>query len=98
MKEPYDWETYPDFFTPKAEELEGKAKEAETAGKKDEACEYYLYCNPLTSEASANEQQALIRRLPNRSFPSRPIKEARDSLDKVQRGGSQGLEVSRLKD
>jgi hypothetical protein len=42
MKEPYDWNTYPDFFIPKAEELEGKAKQAEADGENEKACEYYL--------------------------------------------------------
>jgi len=41
LKEPYDWETYPDYFLPKAEDLENKAKEAEAAGEKEKAAEYY---------------------------------------------------------
>jgi len=42
VKEPYDWNTYPDFFFPKAEELENKAIEAEKAGELEKAEEYYL--------------------------------------------------------
>src|SRR5690242_4021314 len=42
LKEPYDWNTYPDNFFPKAEELEAKATKAEAAGDKDQAAEYYF--------------------------------------------------------
>ncbi|RDI81329.1 Arylacetonitrilase [Venturia inaequalis] len=42
LKEPYNWDTYPDNFFPKAEELENLAIEAEKAGEKEKACEYYL--------------------------------------------------------
>ena len=42
LKEPYDWNTYPDHFFPKAEELESKAVEAEKAGRLEEAEEYYF--------------------------------------------------------
>jgi hypothetical protein len=52
LKEPYDWDTYPDYFTPKAEELENKAKEAEAAGKKEEAMEYYLFVANLKAVTS----------------------------------------------
>jgi Esterase FrsA-like len=42
LKEPYDWTTYPSYFTPKAQELEKLAREAEQAGDKDKASEYYI--------------------------------------------------------
>ncbi|KIV98612.1 hypothetical protein, variant [Verruconis gallopava] len=42
LKEPYDWDSYPDNFFPKAEELEKKALEAETEGDLERAAEYYF--------------------------------------------------------
>lgn len=50
MKEPYDWDAYAEVFRPQAEMLAAKAKEAEEAGEKEKASEYYLYalqCLPL---------------------------------------------------
>ena len=43
MKEPYNWEDYAHVFFPQAEELVGRAAEAEKAGEKEKACELYLY-------------------------------------------------------
>lgn len=43
LKEPYDWDEYAEMFFPKAQELEKTAAEAESAGEKDKASEYYLY-------------------------------------------------------
>ncbi|KAF2402292.1 alpha/beta-hydrolase [Trichodelitschia bisporula] len=42
FKEPYDWNEYPKVYFPKARELEAKAEEAEKAGDKAQAAEYYL--------------------------------------------------------
>lgn len=42
LKEPYDWDEYAEMFFPKAEELERIALEAEEAGNKEKASEYYL--------------------------------------------------------
>ncbi|KAK3061711.1 hypothetical protein LTS18_005602, partial [Coniosporium uncinatum] len=42
MKEPYDWDAYAEVFRPQAEMLAAKAKEAEEAGEKEKASEYYL--------------------------------------------------------
>lgn len=42
LKEPYDWDEYAKMFFPKAEELAGIAAEAEKAGEKEKASEYYL--------------------------------------------------------
>jgi Esterase FrsA-like len=42
MKEPYDWDAYASVFFPKAEALENIATEAEKAGEKEKAAEYYL--------------------------------------------------------
>lgn len=43
LKEPYDWDEYAPFYFPKAEELSKIAEEAEKAGEKEKASEYYLY-------------------------------------------------------
>jgi hypothetical protein len=43
MKEPYDWDEYAKMYFPKAEELAKIAEEAEKAGEKEKASEYYLY-------------------------------------------------------
>ncbi|KAJ9624594.1 uncharacterized protein PV06_06408 [Exophiala oligosperma] len=42
LKEPYDWDEYARMFFPKAEELAKIAVEAEKAGEKEKASEYYL--------------------------------------------------------
>ncbi|CAN8100973.1 unnamed protein product [Discula destructiva] len=42
LREPYDWDEYAEMFFPKAHELERIAAEAETAGNKEKASEYYL--------------------------------------------------------
>lgn len=42
QKEPYDWDAYAQTFFPQAEKLTKTAEEAEKAGEKDKACEYYL--------------------------------------------------------
>lgn len=42
MKEPYDWDKYAEVFFPKIEELEKKAKDAESAGEMEKAADYYL--------------------------------------------------------
>ncbi|KAK5938033.1 hypothetical protein PMZ80_009622 [Knufia obscura] len=42
LKEPYDWDEYAQMYFPKAEELTKTAEEAEKAGEKEKACEYYL--------------------------------------------------------
>jgi len=42
LKEPYDWDEYAETFFPKAEELNKIAEEADKAGEKDKASEYYL--------------------------------------------------------
>lgn len=43
LKEPYNWDEYAESFFPKARELAGIAEEAEKAGEKEKASEYYLY-------------------------------------------------------
>jgi len=43
MKEPYDWDAYAETFFPFAEKLAQTAEEAEKAGEKEKASEYYLY-------------------------------------------------------
>ncbi len=43
LKEPYDWDEYAQMYFPKAEELAKIAAEAEKAGEKEKASEYYLY-------------------------------------------------------
>ena len=42
LKEPYDWDAYAANYFPKAEELTKIAEEAEKAGEKEKAQEYYL--------------------------------------------------------
>lgn len=42
MKEPYDWDAYAEAFFPQAEKLAKIAEEAEAAGEKEKAAEYYL--------------------------------------------------------
>jgi len=42
MKEPYDWDAYAQTYFPQAEKLTKTAEEAEKAGEKEKACEYYL--------------------------------------------------------
>ncbi|EXJ93961.1 hypothetical protein A1O1_02354 [Capronia coronata CBS 617.96] len=42
FKEPYDWDEYAQMYFPKAEELTKIAEEAEAAGEKEKASEYYL--------------------------------------------------------
>ena len=42
MKEPYNWDEYAQMYFPKAEELAKIAEEAEKAGEKEKASEYYL--------------------------------------------------------
>jgi len=42
MKEPYDWDEYAKTFVSQAEALATIAAEAEKAGGKEKACEYYL--------------------------------------------------------
>ncbi len=43
MKEPYNWDEYAKMYFPKAKELANIAEEAEQAGEKGKASEYYLY-------------------------------------------------------
>ena len=43
MKEPYNWDEYAKMYFPKAKELANIAEEAEQAGEKEKASEYYLY-------------------------------------------------------
>ncbi|KAK3314225.1 yellowish-green 1-like protein [Apodospora peruviana] len=42
LKEPYNWDEYAEMFFPTAQELFRIAKDAETAGEKEKASEYYL--------------------------------------------------------
>jgi hypothetical protein len=42
LKEPYNWDEYAETFFPKAEELAKIAADAEKAGEKEKASEYYL--------------------------------------------------------
>jgi dienelactone hydrolase len=42
MKEPYDWDEYAKVYFPQAEKLKKIAQEAEAAGEKEKASEYYL--------------------------------------------------------
>src|SRR5688572_8786858 len=42
IQEPYDWDKYAEVFFPKAEELQANAEEAEKAGEKEKAAEYYF--------------------------------------------------------
>jgi hypothetical protein len=42
MKEPYDWDAYAKLYFPQAEKLKKIAQEAEAAGEKEKASEYYL--------------------------------------------------------
>ncbi|KAF2083758.1 alpha/beta-hydrolase [Saccharata proteae CBS 121410] len=41
MREPYDWDAYAEVFRPQAEHLTSIAEEAEKAGEKEKASEYY---------------------------------------------------------
>ena len=47
LKGPYDWDSYPSYFTTKAKELEKTAVEAEEKGNIDKAQEYYLRASTL---------------------------------------------------
>lgn len=49
LKEPYDWDEYAKMYFPKAEELAKIAEEAEKAGEKEKASEYYLYAHAAVS-------------------------------------------------
>ncbi|KAK3690415.1 yellowish-green 1-like protein [Podospora appendiculata] len=42
LKEPYNWDEYAEMFFPKAEELSRIAEQAEQAGEREKASEYYL--------------------------------------------------------
>lgn len=42
MREPYDWDAYAEAFRPQAEALTRIAEEAEAAGEKERASEFYL--------------------------------------------------------
>lgn len=42
FKEPYDWDAYAQVYFPQAEKLTKIAEEAEKAGEKEKASEYYL--------------------------------------------------------
>ncbi|KAF2457562.1 Alpha/Beta hydrolase protein [Lineolata rhizophorae] len=42
LKEPYDWDAYAECFFPQGEKLETTAAEAEKAGEKEKASEYYM--------------------------------------------------------
>ncbi|KAJ4359243.1 hypothetical protein N0V95_002324 [Ascochyta clinopodiicola] len=42
FKEPYNWDEYAQVYSPQAEHLKSIAKEAEAAGEKEKASEYYL--------------------------------------------------------
>jgi dienelactone hydrolase len=42
MKEPYNWDEYAKIYFPQAEKLKKIAQEAEAAGEKEKASEYYL--------------------------------------------------------
>ncbi|KAI9661259.1 MAG: hypothetical protein M1821_009586 [Bathelium mastoideum] len=50
LKEPYDWDEYAQEFFPKAEELVQKAEEAEKAGEKEKASEFYLFPAPRSEK------------------------------------------------
>ncbi|KAL2126933.1 hypothetical protein VTI74DRAFT_11592 [Chaetomium olivicolor] len=47
LKEPYNWDEYAQMFFPKAEELSNIAANAEAAGEKEKASEYYLRSSAL---------------------------------------------------
>jgi len=67
MKEPYDWDAYAETFFPFAEKLAQTAEEAEKAGEKEKASEYYLYDQKrphgerLTANTSSNANAFLSR-------------------------------------
>lgn len=42
MKEPYDWDAYAEIYFPQAQKLAKIAEDAEKAGEKEKAAEYYL--------------------------------------------------------
>jgi hypothetical protein len=71
-------------FFPKAEELEKKAKEADKAGEKEKASEYYLSVCAHESTAISDMFQPRIHCISNGSFPSSPNPKAKGSLDEVQ--------------
>jgi hypothetical protein len=52
LKEPYNWDEYATSFFPKAEELAQVAAEAEKAGEKEKASEYYLYGTSMSTTSS----------------------------------------------
>jgi hypothetical protein len=54
LKEPYDLDEYSQMWFPKAEELAQIAAEAEKAGEKEKASEYYLYASATHVSAMAN--------------------------------------------
>ena len=52
LKEPYDWDEYAQMYFPKAEELSKIAEEAEKAGEKEKASEYYLFVADLAHRSN----------------------------------------------
>ena len=77
LKEPYDWDEYAQMYFPKAEELSKIAEEAENAGEKEKASEYYLYGNFHSDRIKSNLEQPQRSRLSYRSFSRTSIREAK---------------------
>lgn len=57
LKEPYDWDEYAKMYFPKAEELKKTAEEAEKAGEKEKASEYYLFVPLHAFQTMADHDQ-----------------------------------------
>lgn len=56
LKEPYDWDEYAEMFFPKAKELADIAAEAEKAGEKEKASEYYLSVPPPPTDPDSFDE------------------------------------------
>ena len=75
------------MYFPKAEELTKIAEEAEKAGEKEKASEYYLYVQVfLRLPMNAEHIQSSIGRLSNSSIPNAPIRKTEVCLESWKRG------------
>jgi hypothetical protein len=95
MKEPYNLDEYSQMWFPKAEELAQIAAEAEKAGEKEKASEYYLYaCTiyalPHTSLTSSQTKLGCLSFFP---IPCATIREAKVRLEDEQGNLLQGSRV-----
>lgn len=61
LKEPYDWDEYADMFFPKAQELAHIAAEAEKAGEKERASEYYLSVLPYLDDLPPPSRTSVVK-------------------------------------